>query len=76
MGMRLHNMEMSVQLVHSMVKGVFGFLPDREAIQYCPQYIDGECECRKPAVGIIISGTGVSFLKTMHLMAMQQHSGD
>jgi len=35
--------EMSIQLIHSMVKGVFGFLPDSEAIQYCPHYIDGEC---------------------------------
>ncbi len=45
--------EMNVQLIHEMVKGVFGFLPEREAMQYCPHYVDGGCECRKPAGGML-----------------------
>lgn len=45
--------EMSVRLIDDMVKGTFGFLPDRKAIQYCPHYIDGGCGCRKPAAGML-----------------------
>ncbi|QGH46852.1 HAD-IIIA family hydrolase [Vibrio owensii] len=45
--------EVSLQLLNDMVIGVFGFLPDREAIQFCPHAIDGECDCRKPAGGML-----------------------
>jgi len=62
--------EMSIQLIHDMIRGNFGFLPDKEAIQYCPHSIDGACDCRKPAAGMlhnIIKHFGVAASKTVFI---------
>ena len=45
--------EMSVQLILDMIIGNFRFLPDKAAIQCCPHSIDGACDCRKPAAGML-----------------------
>jgi histidinol-phosphate phosphatase family protein len=62
--------EMNVQLIHDMIKGNFGFLPDKAAIQCCPHSIDGACDCRKPAAGMlnkIIQHFGIAASETVFI---------
>lgn len=47
--------EKCVALVEEMVAQIFGFLPEPEAMQYCPHHPDEGCECRKPEPGMLKS---------------------
>lgn len=46
--------EKCVALIEEMVADIFGFLPEPEAMQFCPHHPDEGCQCRKPKPGMLL----------------------
>jgi histidinol-phosphate phosphatase family protein len=57
-------------LLNEMCLQAFGIVPEEQAIQICPHHIDGACECRKPAPGMLetlMHTYGVSSSRTVFI---------
>lgn len=45
----------SLRLLSNMYLAAFGTKPEPQAVQYCPHYLDGGCDCRKPMPGMLLN---------------------